>query len=400
MKLKKFFSAIIFAVIFIFSFEVSAEEIATEVKPTAEIPQLWADSAILIEASTGRVIFEKNADDVRPPASMTKMMTCILGIEYLQPTDQITISPDAATVEYSDLMLQAGNIISAKDLLLGTMLVSDNGGAVAIAQAVGGNIPNFAQMMNDKAKEIGCTNTNFANPNGLPNQNHYSTARDMAKIAAYCMKNSQFRNYVGTVIGNVNVTLPARNFDALTTNKLLETYQGATGIKTGYTISAGGCLAASAKRGDIELIAIIMHSADMETRFTDAAKLLDYGFATVESVKKIEVGDIKQVVFVRDGKSGLVHVEAKEDFNFPILKDEDEKLLKITYDLPKITDAEIERGNVIGEAVLNYNGKAVAKIPLTATENVAKGFSFSSMLVKWSESFKPATQNWLLKFVA
>lgn len=400
MKLKKFFSAIIFAVIFIFSFSVQAEEIATEIKPTAEIPQLWADSAILIEASTGRVIFEKNADDVRPPASMTKMMTCILGIEYLQPTDQITISPDAATVEYSDLMLSAGNIISAKDLLLGTMLVSDNGGAVAIAQAVGGNIPNFAQMMNDKAKEIGCTNTNFANPNGLPNQNHFSTARDMAKIAAYCMKNSQFRNYVGTVIGNINVTLPARNFDALTTNKLLETYQGATGIKTGYTISAGGCLAASAKRGDIELIAIIMHSADMDTRFSDAAKLLDYGFATVESVKKIEVGDIKQVVFVRGGKSGLVHVEAKEDFNFPILKDEDEKLLKITYDLPKITDAEIKRGNVIGEAVLNYDGKPVAKLPLTATENVAKGFSFSSMLVKISESFKPATQNWLLKFVA
>ena len=388
---KKFFSAIIFSAIFIFSSAVQA---------AGTVPELWADSAILIEASTGRVIFEKNADDVRPPASMTKMMTCILGIEYLQPTDQITISAEAAATEYSDLMLQAGNIISAKDLLQGTMLVSDNGGAVAIAQAVGGNIPNFAQMMNDKAKEIGCTNTNFENPNGLTSAGHLSTARDMAKIAAYCMKNSEFRNYVGTNIGNVHITLPDRTFDALNTNKLLETYQGCTGIKTGYTYAAGGCLAASAKRGDIELIAVVMHSADMETRFTDAAKLLDYGFSNVESVKKIEVGDIKQVVFVRGGKNGLVHVEAKDNFNFPILKDEDEKLLKITYDLPKITDAEIERGNIIGEAILNYDGKPVAKIPLTATENVAKGFSFSSTLVKISESFKPATQNWLLKFVA
>ena len=331
---------------------------------------------------------------------MTKMMTCILGIEYLQPTDQITISAEAAATEFSDLHLQAGNILSAKDLMQGTMLVSDNGGAVAIAQAVGGNVPNFAQMMNEKAKEIGCTSTNFENPHGLTAQGHYSTARDMSKIAAYCMKNTEFRNYVGTNIGNVHVTIPNRTFDALNTNKMLETYPGCTGIKTGYTWAAGGCLAASAKRGDIELIAVVMHSADMETRFTDAAKLLDYGFANVESVKKIEVGDIEQVVFVRGGKNGLVHVEAKDNFNFPILKDEDEKLLKVSYDLPKITDAEIERGNIIGEAILNYDGKPVAKIPLTATENVAKGFSFSSMLVKISESFKPATQNWLLQFVA
>ena len=389
--MKKFFVAIIFSAVFIFNSAVQA---------AGEIPELWADSAILIEATTGRVIFEKNADDIRPPASMTKMMTCILGIEYLSPADQITISPEAAATEYSDLMLQAGNIISAKDLLQGTMLVSDNGGAVAIAQAVGGNIPNFAQMMNDKAKELGCAHTSFANPNGLPNQNHFSTARDMAKIAAYCMKNSEFRNYVGTIVGNIHLTIPDRTFDALNTNKLLETYQGCTGIKTGYTLSAGGCLAASAKRGDIELVAIIMHSADMETRFTDAAKLFDYGFANVESVKKIEVGDIKQVVFVRGGKSGTVRVEAKENFHFPLLKNEDEKLLKISYDLPKITDAEIERGNIIGEAVLNYDGKPVAKIPLSAAENVAKGFSFGSMIVKLSEAFKPTTQNFLLRFVA
>ena len=388
---KKFFSAIIFSAIFIFSSAVQA---------AGAVPELWADSAILIEATTGRVIFEKNADDVRPPASMTKMMTCILGIEYLQPTDQVTISPEAAATEFSDLHLQAGNIISAKDLLQGTMLVSDNGGAVAIAQAVGGNIPRFAEMMNDKAKEIGCTNTNFENPNGLTSAGHLSTARDMAKIAAYCMKNSEFRTYVGTNIGNVHVTQPARTFDALNTNKLLETYQGCTGIKTGYTWAAGGCLAASAKRGDIELIAVVMHSADNDTRFTDAAKLLDYGFENVASVKEIEVGDVKQVVFVRDGKAGAVHVEATENFNYLVLKDEDEKLFTVSYDLPKFTDAEILRGNVIGEAVLNYDGKPVAKLPLSAAENVAKGFSFSSLLVKLSESFKPATQDWLLKFVA
>jgi len=373
--------------------------LTSAVQAAGEVPTILADSAILIEATTGRVIFEKNADEVRAPASMTKMMTAILGIEYLQPTDQVTISASAAATEFSDLHLQAGDIISADNLLQGTLLVSDNGGAVAIAQAVGGNIPHFAEMMNDKAKELGCTSTNFENPHGLTSQNHFSTARDMSKIAAYCMKNSTFRRYVGTRLGIVNVTQPARTFDALNTNKLLESYQGITGIKTGYTWAAGGCLAASAKRDDIELIAVVMHS-DMESRFTDAAKLLDYGFANVDSVKKIEVGEVDQIIYVRDGKAGTVHVEPQEDFNFPLLKDEDEKLLTISYDLPKIIDAKVERGEVLGEAILNYDGEPVAKIPLTAIEGVEQGFSFSSWLVKISQSFKPSTQNFLLSFVA
>ena len=388
---KKFFSAMFFFAILIFTSAVHAE---------GELPDIMSDSAILIEATTGRVIFEKNADVPRPPASMTKMMTCILGIEYLQPTDKLTISPAAAATEYSSLELQAGDVISANDLLQGMMLVSDNGGAVAVAQAVGGNIPRFAEMMNDKAKEIGCLNTTFVNPHGLTTTGHLSTARDMAKIAAYCMKNSQFRNYVGKNIANVHVTQPERTFDALNTNKLLETYQGLTGIKTGYTDAAGGCLAASAKRGDIELIAVVMHSPGMDIRFDDAAKLLDYGFANVEAVKKFRVGDIKQVVFVRGGKNGTVHVEAEQDFNFPLLKNENEQLFSVTYDLPKFIDAEIERGKIIGEACLNYDGEVVAKIPLTAVENVPQGFSFSSWLVKVSQNFQPATQKILLKLVA
>ena len=137
----------------------------------------------MIETSTGRVIYEKNADKIYPPASMTKMLTCILGIEYLSPETEIKIFPEAAAVEYSDLHLQAGDIISAHELFLGTMLVSDNGGAVAIAQAVAGNIPTFVDMMNEKLVELGCKNTQFANPNGLPDPQHTSTARDIAKIA-------------------------------------------------------------------------------------------------------------------------------------------------------------------------------------------------------------------------
>ena len=387
--IKKFFATTIFSVLTILNSAVYAAS-----------PDVLASSAILIEATTGRVIFEKNADEIRPPASMTKMITCILGIENLLPTTEVKISPEAAAVEYSDLHLQSGDILSADNLLQGTMLVSDNGGAVAIAQAVGGNISNFAKMMNDKAKEIGCEHTNFENPHGLTSQNHLSTARDMSKIAAYCMKNSRFRKYVGTNLGTVTITSPPVTFDALNTNKLLGSYPGATGIKTGYTMAAGGCLSAGAKRGEVELIAVVMNSPTMDTRFDDGAKLLDYGFERVDYVKKIEIGEIEQVVFVRDGKSGVIHVEPTEDLYFPLLKDEDESLLTISYDLPKIVDAEIKRGDVIGEAILNYDGKKVASIPLVAVEDVEKGFSFGSALVAFSESFGDSTQNFLLRLVA
>ena len=256
--LKSFFVKIIFGVAMFFSFQAQAAE-----------PVLYSDSVIVIETSTGRVIYEKNADAIYPPASMTKMLTCILGIEYLQPEIEVKISPEAAAVEYSDLHLNAGDIMTAHELLLGTMLVSDNGGAVAVAQAVAGNVPDFVDMMNDKLVELGCKNTQFANPNGLPDPQHTSTARDISKLANYCMKFSEFREIVKTNRAIIHWIEPTnRTVEAINTNELLETYEGINGIKTGYTLTAGGCMTASAKRGDVELIAVVMHSKDLHTGAT------------------------------------------------------------------------------------------------------------------------------------
>lgn len=373
--LKNFFKKIIFCVTLIFSCQVQAAE-----------PLLYSDSVIVIETSTGRVIYEKNADKIYPPASMTKMLTCILGIEYLAPETEIKIFPEAAAVEYSDLHLQAGDIISAHELFLGTMLVSDNGGAVAIAQAVAGNIPTFVDMMNDKLVELGCKNTQFANPNGLPDPQHTSTARDIAKIADYCMKFSEFREIVKTNRAIIHWIDPKnRTVEAINTNELLETYRGINGIKTGYTLSAGGCLTASAKRGDIELIAVVMHSQDKDTRFIDAQVLLDYGFECVEKIYKQDKNNVEQVVFVRGGEKGAVHVGAEEDLNFPLLKGEDEKNFSVVYDVPKVIDAGIKSGDKVGHAILNYDGEEVARVPLVAKDDVAEGFSFGSTFVKWTE---------------
>ncbi|MBQ7705298.1 MAG: D-alanyl-D-alanine carboxypeptidase [Selenomonadaceae bacterium] len=383
----RIFTAIIFS-LFIFSLPVQAAE--KDLKITA-------DSAILIEATTGRVIYEKNADIARPPASMTKMMTCILGLENLFPDEMVTISQEAAYTEDSDLQLQKNDVLLVSELLRGMMLVSDNGGAVAIAETISGDVKTFSDLMNEKALEIGCTNTHFENPNGLPNENHYSTARDMAKIAAYCMDNWDFRDIVSTQRETIHwlepssVTVKVEN-----TNKLLGKYKGISGIKTGWTRKAGGCLAASAKRGDIELIAIIMHATDTDTRFKDAEILLDYGFDRVSSIYGIDKDKVEKKVFVRDGKKATLEVGLAEDLNYPLLKDEYRQKLTVEYKLPKVVDGGIKVGDIVGKANLKYNGKVVASVPFVARENVERGFSFASKVVAWSEPFISVAENFLL----
>ena len=243
-------------------------------------PSVQAESAILINARTGGVIFEKNADTRRAPASLTKIMTCILGLEAKGMDSTFSISMAAAATEYSDLGMKGGEKMRSGELMRGMMLESDNGAAVVVAQNVSGSTLKFADRMNEKAKELGCRKTHFSNPHGLPARWHYTTARDMAKIAAYAMKNQDFRNIVSTKSSVIHWVSPAsKTYKADNTNKLLGSYTGANGIKTGWTSAAKACLAASAKRNEIELIAIILKSPDVSTRLADARKLLDYGFS-------------------------------------------------------------------------------------------------------------------------
>ena len=246
----------------------------------AAAPSVLAESAILINARTGAVIFEKNADIRRAPASMTKMMTCILCLETKGLNAEFKVTQAAAATEDSYLEMKGGERLLSGELLQEMMMESDNGAAVVVAQNVSGSVLKFADLMNEKAKEIGCRKTHFSNPNGLTAKWHYSTARDMSKIAAYCMKNPDFRNLVSKKNAVIHWASPAgRTYKSETTNELLGRYSGANGIKTGWTNAARGCVAASAKRGDVELIAVVMKSKDHGTRFSDARKLLDYGFS-------------------------------------------------------------------------------------------------------------------------
>ena len=257
-------------------------------------PNVQAESAILINARTGGVIYEKNADTRRSPASLTKVITCILGLEEKGLDSIFNISMAAAATEYSDLGMKGGEKMRSGELMRGMMMESDNGAAVVVAQNVSGNILKFADRMNAKAKELGCRKTHFSNPHGLTAKWHYTTARDMAKIAAYAMKNPDFRNIVSSKSSVIHWASPSgKTYKADNTNRLLSFYTGANGIKTGWTSAAKGCLAASAKRNDIELIAIVLKSPDGDSRFADARSMLDYGFS---------VGGVGKIVVEKAGK--------------------------------------------------------------------------------------------------
>lgn len=372
--MKKFWAVIIFCIgLAINSFTQAATE-----------PRVLADSAILVEASTGRIIWEKNSNLEHEPASMTKMLTCILALEKLNPFEEIAMDQAAVFTEDNTLNWSAGDSVSAKDMITAVLLVSENGGAVALAQAIAGSQYAFAEMMNDKAREIGCKDSHFMNPNGLPNSNHYSTAADMARIAIYCMKNNDFREIVGTRRTSIHWISPKEKWAELNnTNKLLGTYKGENGIKTGWTTAAGGCLTASAKRGEVELIAVVMHSPDNETRFDDATNLLNYGFEHIRMVEGINKERIDKTVFVSGGEKAILHVAPADNLSFPLMAGEDSKLLKVTYDLPKVVDADkgIDKEQILGEAVLRYDGKPVARVPLVAQENIKAGFSIGSLFV-------------------
>jgi len=241
-------------------------------------PQIDAEAAVLIVANTKQVLFEKNPYDIMYPASTTKIMTLITALEKGNPNSIVTVSSSAATCDGSSLDLHTGDKLSLNNAMTGMMLVSGNDAAEAIAEKVAGSIPAFVSMMNVNAQKIGALSTHFSNPHGLPDPyNHYTTAYDLALITAYGMQNKDFAKIVSSRDYDVSF-LNGKKIHVSNTNKLLKTYPGANGIKTGYTDAAGDCLVAGANRGGVQLIAVLLND---DYRWDDAAKLLDYGFQQV-----------------------------------------------------------------------------------------------------------------------
>ena len=276
-------------------------------------PATTAQAAVLIEASTGKVLYANNAHLKLPMASTTKIMTALLAIENGNLDEIVTTDASAYDTEGSSIYLQLEEEISLRDLLYGLMLSSGNDAAVAIAVHIGKGVERFAEMMNARAKEIGANNTNFVTPNGLPDENHYTTAYDLALIAAEAMKNDVFREIVSTQYYQTTTGNYTRTFK--NKNKILWQYDGGTGIKTGYTIAAGKCLVFSAQRNGMELIGVVLNCPDM---FNDAMQILDYGMKTYEMAELVSADQIVSRVVIKNGTKNVLELVPNKDIMVPV----------------------------------------------------------------------------------
>lgn len=271
-----------------------------------EEEQLYATSAILIEEHTGRVIFEKNADMVLYPASTTKIMTVLLGLMMGNMSDTVTVSANAMNIpdDSSTMGLRLGEQINFQDLLYGTIMRSGNEGANAIAEYISGDIPTFVNLMNETAQRYGMTNTHFMNPHGLHDDNHYSTARDLATLTREALKNNDFRQIVGTVSYNIPRTNEQRARTITTRHRILIPsteensnryyYEYATGVKSGSHSKAGYCYVGSATKDGVDLISVVMYSGE-RTMWLDTKKLFEYGFSQFVSVSPIDLYNMNPI---------------------------------------------------------------------------------------------------------
>ncbi len=254
-----------------------------EMKKAAQLDQITADSWILIEEEQGLLLSSKNADKKQYPASLTKMMTCALVLENGHFEDTVNITNDVYKVRDGRVKLGDGFLV--RDLLNEMMLQSDNDAAYALAQKVAGDILAFCKMMNDRAAVLHLDSTHFANPNGMPNDSTFSSAYDMLTLARYCMRDTAFAALVKTPSMRIPMT-DGRYLDIRNTNLLLKNYKGCLGIKTGFTNQAGGCMAVAAEREGVTLYLVLLKSKSLWTRFTEAEKLLNYGFGVMKAYQE------------------------------------------------------------------------------------------------------------------
>lgn len=362
----------------------SAEEVVETVLPTsitggAVGMTVDAKSAILIDAGSGTVLFEQNSHDKLPPASVTKVMTMLLIMEavdrgQMSLEDKVTISEKAASMGGSQMYMEPGEQQKLETLMMGITIASANDACVAAAEYHSGTVDIFVENMNKRAKELGMKDTNFVNTNGLPVANHYTSAYDIALMSKELIKHGKLQDWFNIWMTNITVGLPGKKQTELgltNTNRLIKTYPGANGIKTGFTQEAGYCLSASAKKGDLDLIAVIMGSSSSKVRFAEAAKLLDYGFANYDSVKLAEKGEPMGTVVIEKGTPNLVNAVAPEDISVLVNKGEKDTI-KGELVFKNSISAPIAIGDQLGEMVIYKKDKEIARYPVVAEENVKK----------------------------
>ena len=334
-----------------------------------------AKSAILIEAKTGKILYEKNSHEKLAPASMTKIMSMLLIIEaieegHLSWDEMITVSERASSMGGSQILLETGEQMSVEDLFKGVAVASGNDAVVALAEAVAGTVEDFVIMMNNKVKELGLNDTNFKNPHGLDDANHYSSAYDMVFISRELVKHEKVLEFTGIYEDYLRKGT-TREFWLTNTNKLTRFKAGVDGLKTGYTSEAGYCLTATMKKDNMRLISTVMGEESSTIRNTEISALLDYGYAKYKMIEVINPSTIVSKEEVERGKQKYVEIMPKE--SSIIVTEKTNKIGEISYDITvdKIS-APIKVGDIVGKIIVKSDNEVIDEVELTVKEDVEK----------------------------
>lgn len=357
----KRFSALFFCFILLFNIAVLAEE-----------PKVNAISAVIVDGDTGRILWGKNENKPMAMASTTKIMTALVALENSDIKKETTVSKNATLASPVKMHLSVGEKMTIEQLLYAMMLQSYNDSAVAVAEAVGGSVEKFCTMMNEKAKEIGCSDTVFETPNGLDKGNHHSTAEDMSKIGVYALKNQNLMKIMNT--RDYTFKSSKTTYSFVNKDRLLSEYEGAIGMKTGFTGKAGHCFVGAANRGDITLVSVVLASgwgtAGKSRKWIDTKALLNYGF---NNYKKYSIINGSEKMNISIDKAEKEIAELKYEDSVDLLLSENEKAnLKIENELPQNITAPINYGDSVGIGKI-YTGNTLLKtVKIISAENIEK----------------------------
>ena len=363
---------ILLSLLVLLPFNILAMELATN-----------ASSAIVMEPTTGEIIYERNSHERRHPASMTKIMTMLLVIEAIEKDiikwdDMVTVSSNASSMGGSQILLETGEQMSVYDLFKGLAVASGNDAAVALAEKIAGTEEMFVKMMNDRAKELGLQDTNFKNCHGLDEANHYSTAYDMAIMAKELVKHTKIFEFTSIYEDYLRKGTD-RSFWLVNTNKLVRFYKGVDGLKTGYTSEAGFCITATANINDMRIITVVMGEPDSETRNKDVSSVFDYVYAQYGLQKIVDTETILEEVSVEKGKVESIGIVAKEEVND--LYNKNDGTGNFTYEVEVDNlKAPLSKGDVVGKLTLKEDNNVIRTIDLTVKEDVKKANIFELYL--------------------
>lgn len=333
-----------------------------------------AQSVILIEATTGEILYEKNADVTLPPASVTKIMTILLVMEAIDTgkiklTDMVSISQHAANMGGSQVYLEPGEQMSVDELLKCVVVASANDAAAALAEYCAGSEENFVTQMNRRAKELGMMGTHFENTNGLDDTttSHLTSARDIAIMSRELLKHEKIFDYTNIWMD----TIRNGTFGLTNTNRLIRFYKGANGLKTGSTSKAGFCISATAKRNGLQLIAVIMASPTRDDRNSTAAKLLDFGFANYTFYEDVPQAEIPNTINIRGSIARQIPITTENSFQKLLSKDQASMVKKIVV-LPSEVNAPIQKGSVVGEVQYVLKDEIIGKVSILADKTIER----------------------------